>query len=29
MKLTRHSDEIRADVKKVFEAHKDHWDIEI
>lgn len=29
IKLTRNSDEIRPDVKKVLEAHRDHWDIEI
>jgi hypothetical protein len=29
MKLTRHSEEIRPSVKRIFEAHKDHWDIEI
>jgi hypothetical protein len=29
IKMTRHSVEIRGDVRKVFELHKDHWDIEI
>ena len=29
MKFTRHSDEVRAEARKVFEQHRDHWEIEI
>jgi AP-2 complex subunit alpha len=29
MKMTRHSSEVRAEAKKIFEQNKDHWDIEI
>lgn len=29
MKMTKHSAEIKPDVIKIFELHRDHWDIEI
>jgi AP-2 complex subunit alpha len=29
MKMTRHSAEVKQEARKIFEAHKDHWDIEI
>ena len=29
MKMTKHSTEVKAEARKVFEQHADHWDIEI
>ena len=29
MKMTKHSEAVRPEARKIFEQHRDHWDIEI